>query len=94
MATIDIVDNAGQSRFEARLGDDIAVLEYRLYGDTITLRHTEVPPAFRAHGVAGKLARAALDSARARNLKVVPVCPYVSVFIRRHPEYQSLVVAP
>lgn len=94
MAELNIVDNAEQNRFEVRLGDDLATLEYRRHGDTITLRHTEVPPAFRHHGVAEILARAALESARARNLKVVPLCPYVTAFIKRHKEYQSLLAPP
>lgn len=94
MAAIDIIDNAELSRFEARIGDDSAVLEYQLYGDTISLRHTEVPPAIRHHKVAEQLVRAALASARARSLRVVPVCPFATAFIKRHKEYQDLVRAP
>jgi predicted GNAT family acetyltransferase len=33
----------------------------------------------------------ALDFARVNDLRVVPLCPYVSSFIRKHPEYQDLV---
>ncbi|PYQ38868.1 MAG: hypothetical protein DMF77_23120 [Acidobacteria bacterium] len=44
-------------------------------------------------GVAGKLARAALEYAREHNLSVIPRCPFVAAYIRKHPEYQSLVQA-
>jgi predicted GNAT family acetyltransferase len=32
------------------------------------------------------LARAALEFARERNLRVLPVCPFVADYMRRHPE--------
>jgi uncharacterized protein len=53
----------------------------------------EVPPALEGQGLAAKLVRAALDFAREQNLRVVPVCPYVSSFIRKHGEYPDLVSA-
>ena len=34
--------------------------------------------------------RAALDEARRQGLAVVPLCPYVAGWIRRHPEYAEL----
>jgi len=52
-----------------------------------------VPPALEGRGIAGKLARAALDYARERKLSVIPRCPFVAAYIRKHPEYQSLVRA-
>ena len=52
--------------------------------------HTEVPPALEDQGIAGKLVAAALDFARAAHLRVIPLCPYVSDFISKHPEYQDL----
>lgn len=88
---MEIVDNPARSRFEVAIGDEIAVVGYRLRGDTITFTHTEVPEALRGRGVGEALARAALDSARQRNLKVVALCPFMAAFTRRHSEYQDLV---
>ena len=53
--------------------------------------HTVVPLALEGHGIAGRLARAALDYARDRGLSVVPLCPYVADYIGKHPEYEDLV---
>jgi len=50
-----------------------------------------VPKKLEGRGVGSKLIRAALDSARDRGLKVIPICPFVKAFIVRHPEYQALV---
>ncbi|MFD5436489.1 GNAT family N-acetyltransferase [Kitasatospora sp. NPDC127067] len=37
------------------------------------------------------LARGALDDARARGLHVLPYCPFIRGWIRKHPEYADLV---
>jgi len=78
------------SRFEARLGDEVAVCAYRRQDGTLLMTHTEVPPAFEARGIAAALVRAALAWARAEGLKVRPSCSYVAVYMRRHPETQDL----
>ena len=87
---MEIVDNEELHRFEARIGDQVAISAYIMRGDTITFTHTEVPPVFRGQGIGESLARAALDSARARNLVVVVRCPFIASFIRQHPEYKDL----
>ena len=56
----------------------------------ITLTHTEVPPALGGRGVGSALVRGVLEAARARGLKVVPKCPFVSAFMGRHPEFNDL----
>ncbi len=86
-----VVDNEADQRFEARLGDDLAVAEYRRKDDMIVFTHTEVPVALEGKGIANRLARIALDQARARELAVVPLCPFFASFIRRHAEYRDLV---
>jgi predicted GNAT family acetyltransferase len=58
----------------------------------ISFLHTYVPPELEGRGIAGQLARYALEHARANRLAVVPHCPYVRAYIDRHPEYQDLVV--
>jgi predicted GNAT family acetyltransferase len=32
-----------------------------------------------------------LEIVRGENLKIVPVCQFVSIYLRRHPEYRALV---
>jgi predicted GNAT family acetyltransferase len=67
----------------------------RLSIDTFTnsssQHHTEVEPELERHGVGSQLVAATLDDLRARGLPVVPICPFVRGFIRRHPEYADLV---
>jgi predicted GNAT family acetyltransferase len=87
----EVQDNAAESRYEVRIGDEVAVLEYARDPGQITLIHTGVPQALEGHGIAGKLAKTALDAARAQGITVIPRCRYVAAYIRRHPEYLDLV---
>ena len=83
-------DNKAEHEFELVVDGHRAVAAYQLEGDTIVFTHTIVPKAIEGRGVASKLIRAALDSARDRELKVVPQCPFVAAYIKRHPDTQDL----
>ena len=60
-------------------------------GQRRVFTHTEVDPAFEGQGLAGVLVAAALDDVRASGRRAVPVCPYVSAYVKRHPDYEDLV---
>jgi predicted GNAT family acetyltransferase len=91
--TIVVENNSPAQRYEALVDGHRSTLQYRLEGDQITYLHTEVPAALEGRGIGSALARAALEDARDRNLTVVPRCPFVREYIRRHPEYEPLVQA-
>ncbi len=40
----------------------------------------------------GRLVAGALDDLRTRGLKLVPLCPFVRTYLRRHSDYAHLVV--
>jgi uncharacterized protein len=86
-----IRDNTALSRFELDDGGVIVVLNYRLAGNMITLAHTETPVAARGRGLASRLVEGVLQEARARGLKIVPRCPFVTAYLEKHPEFRNLV---
>jgi hypothetical protein len=89
---VQIVDAAEANRYEAHLDGELAgILEYIVKRGRLALVHTEVLPAFEGRGLAAKLARFALDDARRRSLKVIPICPFVRSYLERHPEDLALV---
>jgi len=90
-SNVKIENNQGAQRWEAQVGEYVAVAEYRLRGNTIFFIHTEVPRELEGQGVASKLVKTALDDARTQHLAVVPFCPFVAGYIRRHPDYKALV---
>jgi uncharacterized protein len=80
------------SRFELEENGETAYLEFEVdQTGWITLYHTEVPPALRGRGIAGTLAKTALEYARDHQLKVDVVCPLVANFLSKNPEFQPLV---
>jgi predicted GNAT family acetyltransferase len=88
---IEVVNNEAAARFEASVAGETAYLTYEHQPGRIIYDHAKVPTVLEGHGLAGKITKTALDYARANGLKVVPVCPYVAAYIRKHPEYQDLV---
>src|SRR3954469_26077496 len=91
---LTVIDNQSRNRFEIHIADAIAFLTYTRHGTTIAFNHAEVPPPFEGHGIAAKLTAHALDDARANHLDVVPLCPYVTDYIKRYPAYEDLVAPP
>jgi predicted GNAT family acetyltransferase len=87
---IEVKNNEKEQRYEVTSGEHTAMLLYEHEENTLTLLHTEVPPAMEGHGIASKLAHTALEDARAQHLSVIPSCPFVASYIRRHPEYLTL----
>lgn len=90
-APIVVRHNPADSRYEAEVEGHRAVAEYRVEGDRVIFTHTFVPPELGGRGLAEALVRTALEETRRRGLRVVAECSYVAAFIRRHPEFQSLI---
>jgi predicted GNAT family acetyltransferase len=86
-----IRDNAERHRFEIDLGDgSFAFAEYNLIPGKIMFTHTEVPKAHEGKGLGSALIRFGLAEARARGLKVIPICPFFAAYMERHEEVQDL----
>lgn len=85
--------NAAARRFEALIDGQLAQAQYRRQDHTMVFTHTEVPRALEGQGIASKIVQTALEYARSEQLSVVPLCPFVTSFIRRHRQYADLVDA-
>ena len=84
-------DNPERHRFEIDLGDGtFAIAEYTLRPGKIMFTHTEVPEAHEGKGIGTTLIRFALDAARDRGLKVIPICPFFAAYMQKHGEVQDL----
>jgi predicted GNAT family acetyltransferase len=89
-----VSNNAAENRFEATTAHGVATLRYFLRGDVLDLAHTAVPQEAEGQGIGSALAHAALEHARAHGFKVIPSCPFVHSYLKRHKEYADLVAAP
>lgn len=75
-------------------GSRAGLTAYRDRGDQRIFYHTEVDKAFARKGLASTLVERALVDARAAGKRIVPVCPYVARFVKRHPEFADAVDKP
>jgi len=92
MAADDIAvrDNPAENRFEVEVEGRLAVADYTLMPTAIMFRHTAVPPELEGRGIGRALIEAGLAAARARGLKVIPVCTFFAAYMRKHPETHDL----
>ena len=68
----------------------LAIADYRMSGNTMTIFHTEVPAPVRGRGIGERLVRGALEKAKKLGLKIVPRCWFVRDFIERNREFADL----
>ena len=90
-ASLTVRDNPDRKRFEIDLGDgSLAIAEYTLPAGKIMFTHTEVPEAHEGKGIGTTLIRFALDAARDRGLKVIPICPFFAAYMQKNADVQDL----
>lgn len=89
-----VSDNADRSRFEISVDGTVAgFAQYRREGDRLVLTHTEVGDEYAGQGLGSVLVRETLAAARRNAEQVVPLCPFVAEYLRRHPEDVDVVDA-
>jgi uncharacterized protein len=80
-----VVDNPAAERFELQVDGQTAFLKYERKNGAMVLVHTEVPEALRGRHIGERLVKGALDAAHAEGSRIVPVCPFVRAYLRKHP---------
>lgn len=88
---IDVTDNLEKHRFESTIEGHTAFIDYKLRPGVIKVLHTEVPKELEGRGVASTMTKYVLEHIAANNLQLVPLCPYMRAYLKKHPEYQYLV---
>ncbi len=71
-ATIEGIDGAGE------------LIIKKVSPTLIIADHTEVPDSMSGHGVARALVDRLIKDARAKGQRIVPFCPYVRAFAKKH----------
>ena len=88
----ELIDPEGDAPDGGPSGETVAgFIQYRIRDGRWWLIHTEMGDRHKGTGVASFLVRRTLDDLRERGAIVVPTCPFVGGWIRRHPDYQDLV---
>lgn len=80
------------SRYELRCdGRLVGLAAHRRRNWRLAVTHTEVDPSCEGRGFGSRLVQGVLDDAREQGLEIVPLCPFVSYYVSKHPEYAELV---
>ncbi len=85
-----VTQNEARKRFEAEVNNKLALIEYIKTKDKIYLTHTEVPNELEGQGIASSMVKQVLNRIREQELALIPLCPFVAGYVKRHSEYASL----
>ncbi|MFB8032440.1 GNAT family N-acetyltransferase [Streptomyces sp. NPDC056004] len=78
-------------RYEIVVDDNRAGLTaYRDRDDRRVFFHTEIDDAYAGQGLAAILVEQALTDVRTSGMRIVPVCPYVAKFLKKHQEFADI----
>jgi hypothetical protein len=89
---VPVTQNEAAQRYEIEVGGEVAgFVQYHARPGLLAMIHTEIDDRFEGQGLGSKLVSGALDDARSKGLAVLPFCPFVNEYIRRHPDYADLV---
>ena len=89
-------DEGGKGMFYVEEnGNTLAELVYSIPStDKIIIEHTEVDDSLSGQGVGKQLVEAALDYARANNVKIIPLCTFAKSVFEKEIEWQDVLLYP
>ncbi|KIP52727.1 bifunctional pirin family protein/GNAT family N-acetyltransferase [Leucobacter komagatae] len=95
-SSIRVAHEPGERRYAIYLDDALAgFADYRVTpGGGRAFVHTEIAPEFGGRGLAGTLVAEAIADTHGAGLRIVPYCPFVSAWLKKHPQYEESVDWP
>lgn len=90
---LNVVKNDEAKRFELNVDGFTAFIDFKEKDNVIKLIHTESPPELAGRGVATALIEKTLVYLEEKNYKLIPLCPLVFAYIKRHLEWKRIVDA-
>lgn len=88
---LNLVKNEENHRFELSVDGFTSFIDYKERPGVISLIHTESPEELAGRGVATALVEKTLAYLDEHSYELVPLCPYVFAYIKRHPEWIKIV---
>ena len=87
--TVELVE--AERRYVLLLGGvRVGSTTYADHGSQRVFIHTEIDPDQAGKGLASTLVAGALADVRARNLRVVAICPFTASYLRGHRDWDDL----
>jgi uncharacterized protein len=87
-----ITDNLASKQYELQVDDLLVRIEYIKAQNRIFLTHTEVPVELEGKGFGSSIVKGVLELIEQKGLTLIPMCPFVALYIKRHPEWKKLIL--
>lgn len=88
-----LIDNEEKHQYEFQIEGNIAKIEYiKSSNGEIYLTHSEVPPALGGKGIGSQLAEKTLTDIERQGLRLVPLCPFITGYIKKYPAWKRVVM--
>lgn len=84
---LPLVKNQVARRFELKVGSYTTFIDYKEHDKKIWLIHTESPEELKGKGTATAAIEKALSYIEENGYKLIPLCPLVAAYLKRHPEW-------
>nr|WP_317630610.1 GNAT family N-acetyltransferase [uncultured Flavobacterium sp.] len=88
---LQVVKNTGNNRFELTVEQHTAFIDYKETDGVIKLIHTESPAELAGKGVATAIIEKTLVYLEENSYTLMPLCPMVFAYIKKHPEWKRIV---
>ena len=89
--TVSVVFEEEANRSAAyKDGEQVGECVYSPSGETWSITHTGVRPAYGGQGIAKKLVEKVIEEARARKVKILPLCSYAQKMMADKEEYRDV----
>jgi predicted GNAT family acetyltransferase len=88
---IPLQKNGNEYRFELHVNNHLVYIDYEELGNKIALKHTEAAPELQGTGAASAIIEKTLISIEQNSQTVLPYCPFVFAYIKKHPEWKRVV---
>ena len=89
---MNLIDNQEGKQYEMQAEDQVIRIEYIKAQDKIYLTHTEVPQSIEGKGYGSQIIKMALEDIEEKELTLIPMCPFVAGYIKKHPEWKKLIL--
>ncbi|MEM1260679.1 MAG: N-acetyltransferase [Bacteroidota bacterium] len=88
---VPLVKNDEKKRFGINVDGYFAFINFGEFGNHIALVHTETEPELAGKGAAAAVVEKTLQYIEDNGKLLMPYCPYVFAYIKRHPEWKRIV---
>lgn len=88
---IPLAKNEDKKRFEIEIDGHFAFINFTETQNQISLNHTEVEKELEGKGAATAVIEKTLENIEKSGKKLLPFCPLVFAYIKRHPDWIRIV---